>query len=583
MNDMQAASWIVDDNNEESYIDMERDVEDDDGDSWWSMLPDLILEKIYSYLTLRERYYASMVCRRWSDAFYLPYVWSRFVFQESTLTRRKFNYYMGWQHVLDHLRTQICFSRVGRHIHTLIFEPMYNFHNLYEFMTMASYFVENHGTSRGTGFGERIEALSFTFPCEMGDGTGNRWGTGPGAQEVTMLRSQSVSDDASKEDNVEITPKERAAQRRAFRLAAFEARQQTPRARARAGGGPEVFGTGGKLLEALKRLLLDVAHSLNTLELVDLMLEEKEAQVLLDDTCASATLSMRRLTLVNITRHHSQLLHPGVFVNLQASFQKLFYFIAFSNVLTISPQNIGPDVILLLGKTSLHHLHLLQNHYFASGSAQPVPYRVWRRCREDNPRLEVHLELKEGVHKWRRRVARRGDSLGESGPELVWQDGAPVKSIVYESPYAKVSSMSVMTAVELYGNDLEVFGHRGLPHFWRSRSFHDRADSLLLLICRRCTRLHTLVIRERVSTATVILLAKTAPNLKRLLVRRNAVLLRCDWPKSAMQDDDNYLLSLATSYESTEKAVSTILGQKWSFMSDRQFKNVCIELHRKTR
>lgn len=572
---MQAASWIVDDVNEESFIDMDKSLEDDDGDySCWSLLPDLILEKIFSYLTMRERYYASLVCRRWSEAFNLPYVWSRFVFEEYTLTRRKFNYYMGWQYVLDHLRTQLCFSKVGRHIHSLVFEPMYNFHNLYEFMTMAAYFAENRGTSRGTGFGEHIHSLSFTFSCEMGDGTGSRWGAGPGAGHDIMINNSfqnpESENDAKPEENPELTPKERAAQRRASRVAAFEARQQSTRSRRRLGVGPEVFGTGGKLLEALKRLLLDVAHELHTLKLVDLMLEEHEAQMLLDDTCALATSSMRHLTLVNVTRHQSELLHPGVFVNLQ--------------VLVLSPQNLGPEVVLLLGKTTLLELHLLQNHYYAPGSAKPVPYRVWRRCCEDNPRLHVHLQICAGVHKWRHRrgVPRTDATETDSSMDLVWQEGARVTSILYNSPYAKVSIGSVMTAVELYSSSLEVFGHLGLPHFWRSRSFHDRADSLLLLICKRCSLLHTLVIREFVSTATVILLAKTARNLRRLIVRKNAVLLRCDWPLSVLRDEEDHALlrKSAKSYELTEKAVASLLGlRSWSFLSDNQFKLTILDLH----
>ena len=57
----------------------------------WCKLPDLILEKIFSYLNMEEKYYASMVCSAWYRGFYLPYSWSTFIFEDSTLTRRKFN------------------------------------------------------------------------------------------------------------------------------------------------------------------------------------------------------------------------------------------------------------------------------------------------------------------------------------------------------------------------------------------------------------------------------------------------------------------------------------------------------------
>ena len=82
------------------FIDAEEETEKDSSSitySYWSYLPDLILEKVFSYLSIRERYYASMVCRTWYRAFHLPYVWSTFALDDSTLTRRKFNYYYGWQ------------------------------------------------------------------------------------------------------------------------------------------------------------------------------------------------------------------------------------------------------------------------------------------------------------------------------------------------------------------------------------------------------------------------------------------------------------------------------------------------------
>lgn len=83
------------------YIDIdEDDIDKDDGSkeySRWADLPDLLLENIFSYLSMREKYYASLVCKSWYRAFHLPYVWSQFVLEDSTLTRGRFNYYSGWQ------------------------------------------------------------------------------------------------------------------------------------------------------------------------------------------------------------------------------------------------------------------------------------------------------------------------------------------------------------------------------------------------------------------------------------------------------------------------------------------------------
>lgn len=81
------------------YIDIEEQKDDDDNREYskWCDLPDLLLENIFSYLGIREKYYASLVCRNWYRAFHLPLVWSRFTLEDNTLTRSRFNYYSGWQ------------------------------------------------------------------------------------------------------------------------------------------------------------------------------------------------------------------------------------------------------------------------------------------------------------------------------------------------------------------------------------------------------------------------------------------------------------------------------------------------------
>lgn len=66
-------------------------------ESLWSELPDLLLENVFSLLSMQQRYYASLVCKSWHRVFYLPNAWRTFVFDDKTLTRRLFNYYSGWQ------------------------------------------------------------------------------------------------------------------------------------------------------------------------------------------------------------------------------------------------------------------------------------------------------------------------------------------------------------------------------------------------------------------------------------------------------------------------------------------------------
>lgn len=70
------------------------------------------------------------------------------------------------------------------------------------------------------------------------------------------------------------------------------------------------------MLEALKRLMRNL-QSLQYLELRDLLLDTAEGQTLLDEVCATCSLSMKELILVNATEAPCQLLHVGVFLNLQ--------------------------------------------------------------------------------------------------------------------------------------------------------------------------------------------------------------------------------------------------------------------------
>jgi F-box protein 39 len=48
------------------------------------------------------------------------------------------------------------------------------------------------------------------------------------------------------------------------------------------------------------------------------------------------------------------------------------------------------------------------------------------------------------------------------------------------------------------------------------------------------------MIREKLSAATVILLAFTGKNLRNFHVRKNAILLKCDWPRKSTWDEKFY-------------------------------------------
>lgn len=76
-----------------------------------------------------------------------------------------------------------------------------------------------------------------------------------------------------------------------------------------------------------------------------------------------------------------------------------------------------------------------------------------------------------------------------------------------------------------------------------------------------------------------------AINLKYFYVRRNAVILRCDWPKNPEWTEEffEWLKIASKSYESTENEVTQILGYRWSMLSDKIFKDIKINVRSGTR
>lgn len=132
---------------------------------------------------------------------------------------------------------------------------MLNFYNLYEFMNMMSWYIEQtKGEISRYGVGKRLKSLKFTFHCNM-----------PNSDETERIR---------------------------------------------------LFGTGGKLLAALIRLMGNI-KTFKKLELIDLMLDANEAQFLLDNVCENCFLKLDTLNVVNATKIPYQMLHIGVFLNLR--------------------------------------------------------------------------------------------------------------------------------------------------------------------------------------------------------------------------------------------------------------------------
>lgn len=90
------------------------------------------------------------------------------------------------------------------------------------------------------------------------------------------------------------------------------------------------------------------------------------------------------------------------------------------------------------------------------------------------------------------------------------------------------------------------------------------------------------MIREKISTCTLLLISYYGHSLKCLHVRRNAVILRCDWPRQNDWSDEFYqwLKKSSTSYEVVEEEVSISLGlDKWSMLCDQDFKRISPQLY----
>ena len=453
----------------------------------WNDLPDLLLEEIFAYLSIRERYFASLMCKNWYRAFYLKRVWSNFQVKDGTFFSQQLNSHSDWTPT-QHMRTQMCFTRIGRFIKGLEFKPTHNFNNMYQFMTLLTLNIQQSRKplceSEFYEVGKRITSFRCKFPCNM------------------ALRENSDM---------------------------------------------KLFGTGGQLLKSLKALLYEI-HALKTLELIDLMLERYEAKHLFDKVLETYNMTLKKLCLINLTKNHCPILHTGLFFNLK--------------VLIISPQNLDDDVLQLLSTTALKHFHILQNNYSPTTPAA-CSSKAWKQLHKDNPKIKVHLRIESSTN---------GD--------ITFQPNAPVYSITYRTPKNRITSEKIIKIVDMYKYTLTSYGHELMPKYTCPKSFHNRIDSLLVFMARQAPNLTSLTIREKVSTATLLILAKSAINLRFFNVRRNAIVQKCDWPKNPEWTEEffEWLKISSRSYESTEKEITQILGYRWTMLCDKSFNNIKIYL-----
>ena len=305
--------------------------------------------------------------------------------------------------------------------------------------------------------------------------------------------------------------------------------------------GVIIHGTGGKILDILKTLLRNL-QNLKHLKLRQLLLDPEEVAGLFESIANNLEGTLESMEILNCTK----IPFP------------VFELCRFSNLLqlTITTQHVNDDIVMELGLNGLLRLGIVQDRY--TPVVQPVSRDCWSHLKEVAPFLKVTLEFR-----------------GPAKQELLIQPRAPVDTIIISSPYSKMTPAVSDSIINNYRDTLEVLIQKSLPRIHGSRSFHDRNDACFLDIVRRCPKLHTLTIRERISTATVLLLAKEGKSLNRLRIRENALLKKSDWPKSPEWTDQFYqwLKKSSTSFVMTYSEISNILGNTWKPLKDKDFKH----------
>lgn len=215
-------------------------------------------------------------------------------------------------------------------------------------------------------------------------------------------------------------------------------------------------------MQTIKRLIGNLT-TLRRLELIDLLLDSEEALSLLDDACVTLCERLNHLTIINPSKHPLQLLHPAAFINLR----KLY----------MSPQNLGEELIAVLAANpKFEELHIVLNSYTETNAM------VVMLMPQISPKVWMLAHFSVFLRTYCKNVHR----------ELIWQEKAPVVSIIYDGPMTKPCADTLLTITDMYPGVNE-FGYFAIPKFRSSRRFSKRIDAPLLQFCRRLPYLTTLV------------------------------------------------------------------------------------------
>lgn len=91
------------------------------------------------------------------------------------------------------------------------------------------------------------------------------------------------------------------------------------------------------------------------------------------------------------------------------------------------------------------------------------------------------------------------------------------------------------------------------------------------------------MIRDKISTATILEIVSVTRSLKCLYVRKNVVLKKCDadWLNIVDWSDDHkkWIKDTCKSYEKTEQEVSRLLGYRWRMLTEKEFASQGLRLY----
>ncbi len=121
-------------------------------------------------LSMRYRYYCSMVCKTWYGVFFSPRVWRTLRIEENSFTYKRFHLYKGYERQISHRRVQMYLALFGRHLRKLTIEPISDFFNLFEFLNVLCCFCEFFQDADPL---PELYEFEFSFLCETATAAGN--------------------------------------------------------------------------------------------------------------------------------------------------------------------------------------------------------------------------------------------------------------------------------------------------------------------------------------------------------------------------------------------------------------------------